>query len=57
MTVTEGQLAAALARFQQARADAGLPRLIDDERTLRMIAAVIASSEERRHRRTSEDAA
>jgi hypothetical protein len=37
-------------RIMDAREAAGLPRLIDDEQTLRMIAAVIASGEERERR-------
>jgi hypothetical protein len=47
MTVTDEQVAAVVARFQQARLDAGLPRLVDDEGTLRLVAAVVASNERR----------
>jgi hypothetical protein len=45
--ITEEQIAAAVKRYQDAREAAGLSRLIDDEGTLRLVAAVIASSLER----------
>jgi hypothetical protein len=54
MTVTEEQYARALERFKAARVAAGLPPLIEDEKTLRMIAAVISSSQARQRRRVSQ---
>jgi len=48
MAVTDEQRAAALAQFKQARIEAGLAPLIDDEQTLRMFAAVFASARRRR---------
>lgn len=49
MTVTAEQLAAAVEQCKQDRIDAGLPPMIDDERSLGMLAAVIASSERRQN--------
>ena len=46
MTVSDEQVRAAAERYQQQRVDAGLPPLVDDERTLRMVAAVISSNTE-----------
>lgn len=50
MTVSEEQHAAFLERYKKARVAAGLSPLIDDEKTLRMIAAVVASAIERKRR-------
>jgi hypothetical protein len=46
--VTQEQLDAAVERYQQARVAAGLPALVSDENTLRMIAAVISSNTRKR---------
>jgi hypothetical protein len=46
--VTDEQAEAALARFKRARVAAGLPELVDDERTLRIVMAVIATHRRRR---------
>lgn len=48
MTVSAEQLALAVERCKASRVAAGLSPMIDDERTLRLIAAVMASSQERR---------
>ena len=50
MTVSEQQHAEFLERLKATRVAAGLPAEIDDEPTLRMIAAVYASNIERRRR-------
>jgi hypothetical protein len=46
--VTDEALAKALERVKEARVAAGLAPMIDDEQTLRMIAAVMASARRRR---------
>jgi aminoglycoside/choline kinase family phosphotransferase len=48
LVVTDEQHADFLERYKAARVAAGLPPLISDEHTLRMFAAVMASSRRRR---------
>jgi len=55
VAVAEEQHQAFQQRYRAARARAGLPPLISDERELRMIAAVMAAARRRRQSRSEPD--